>query len=253
MSGYRQIDALMTRLLYTPILYACGIFLAALAPTSKGQPSFHQHYSPEGPELLRAAHLRANLHIDLPIRETAFLNYGINKSRGYMEFGAGGVTVAACLLMRPVAGWKFFVVDSEEHFAHSGLDDNKCIQEASRIGTGNVKLISVGPVDATGFPTNSKNQKGWRRYAGATALWAGESIDTVFVGGRFRVAAIASSLLYFPGASVYLYEFRKYVADIEDIVTFVQHCDGLFRLTRKPDVDNSVLRKKMENFMMNPN
>ncbi|CAM9203530.1 unnamed protein product, partial [Ectocarpus fasciculatus] len=129
----------------------------------------------------------------MSVRELAFLYHGINNSRGYLEFGSGSTTVMACLLLKDDARKKFYVIDSESHYQFLRMSDNKCIDHAVTTAAGIVKLVDIGAVDSTGFPTNKKYEKNWHRYITTVGLLKSETIDVIFLDGRFRVAAIVSS------------------------------------------------------------
>lgn len=232
-----------------PIVAALGLLLIGVA----GESIFHKHYFPDNTELTRAAKIRANLNIDMSPRELAFLINGINASRGLVEFGSGGATTFSCILFRSYPDKKMFVVDSSAHYALGDLKDNKCMINATAHGAAVISLVDLGSVDQTGFPTSNAQQKNWHKYSSIVATLKSVPIDTAVVDGRFRVASVAAMMLHFPAAAVYLHDYKKYEADVEDIAEFVQHCDSLFLLKRKIGIADVYLKKKIDKFKENPN
>jgi hypothetical protein len=156
------------------------LLLTIQLPSVHGATFFHRHYEPEYTELVTTAVLRRNYEIDMSVRELAFLINGINASKGFLEFGGSGVSKLACVLMKNKS---HVIIDSIAHYALKNLKDHSCLKQTKLHASSSViTLLDMGPVDATGFPTSTAQQKQWSKYTSLVQKSKALPIDTVLIG-----------------------------------------------------------------------
>ena len=211
--------------------------------------SIHKHCYPSEKDLFRAATLKRNFGISMSPREITFLYHAINISARFLEFGASGATLLACALHRQYNRTELYIIDSTSNYESLHFNVNPCIKQSMAV----VELIDLGPVTSYGFPTTKSHEKAWSQYSMTANKFIGSGIDTILVDGPFRIASIANSLLLFPTSHVYVHDYKKYEAELSDIADTVQHCDSLMKLTRKPTVTDTQLKKILQQYCSNPN
>lgn len=130
----------------------------------------------------------------LPPAALAQWEFEVSRCETYLEYGAGGSTLAAAEMAHRVV-----TVDTDRHF----------LERVSERITGQAELypvhVDIGLTRAWGRPLvtlrTRKRLARWRRYP--VAPWARLSQlsvlpEVIFVDGRFRVASVLESLLQLP-------------------------------------------------------
>ncbi|MBK9521293.1 MAG: hypothetical protein IPO13_06680 [Rhodocyclaceae bacterium] len=139
---------------------------------------------------------------------TAFLAR-LSTSKSYLEYGAGGSTLAALDLKVP----EIISIDSDSELLNSlGV-------EAGRFASSyRGRHINLGTIRQWGYPTTNTGIGNWHKYS--FEIWrelatANFHPDLVLIDGRFRVACFLATLLFAPsGAIIFFDDFfcREYYA-----------------------------------------
>lgn len=149
--------------------------------------------SAEALEQARSGTLAASM----PDEQVRWLEKRLAASRGYVEFGSGGSTIAAARLVDgPILS-----VESAPEWVDSL---SHCPSLKARIDEGRLRIhhADVGPIFMYGYPADEPTWQMGRAYAvdplAAMSSADAASIDTVLVDGRFRVACTVAARLVLP-------------------------------------------------------
>lgn len=114
-------------------------------------------------------------------------------TKNYLEFGCGGST---CLVLQ-VTNANIVSIDSDKKFIN--YLNKRCfkkLQDKSRV---RFIHIDIGKVKSWGRPKNNSKYDSWPKYSSLVFNVLDkkfiESIDTVFIDGRFRVACVLQTLM----------------------------------------------------------
>ncbi|WP_141740189.1 hypothetical protein [Bosea sp. BIWAKO-01] len=163
--------------------------------------------------------------------EVALLTSVLRMTRHYFEFGMGGSTVLASRL----ASGKVYAVESEPTWIQK-------VRATIPLEEDRVHLIQadIGPTKEWGYPAELGTPEIYARYHTEPLATSGESIDTFFVDGRFRVACCCSIALIIRTDSVLLvhdYRSRPQYHIIESFFKPISEAEDLTCFVRRSEID----------------
>jgi len=160
-----------------------------------------------------------------------FLNF-LKSSESYVEFGAGGSTVAASKYVRN----SILTVDSSAEWIDKVR--NAC---ADALVRPQLHFIDIGPTGEWGFPKDKTAEQKWPTYH--DKIWAEDGshgADLYMIDGRFRVACFAQAVLRCRNNSIIcfhdfasrpqyhrVHQLAREIVAVEDISFFVPKSDSM--------------------------
>jgi hypothetical protein len=158
--------------------------------------------------------------------ETELFVAFLKSSNSYVEFGAGGSTVAASRYVKT----SILAVDSSAEWLDKVRDT--CIDAPVKPA---LHFVDIGPIGEWGFPTDKTVEHKWPAYH--EAIWAeseSRGADLYMVDGRFRVACFAQAILHCRSDSIIcfhdfasrphyhrVHDLAREIVAVEDISFFV--------------------------------
>ncbi len=155
-------------------------------------------------------------------------------SRGYVEFGTGGSTLAAASLVRE----SIISVDSSAAWIERVRQacTEQCVPVQPTLVTAN-----VGETGDWGWPTDPTKREDWPNYH--TAIWSvpgATHADLFLVDGRFRVACFMQAMIRCDlGALLAIHDFaiRPHYHAILPFVREIARAENLSVFLRREDYD----------------
>ena len=124
--------------------------------------------------------------------ETKTILKYLNKSKKYLEFGAGNSTVMASSISTIQ---HIYTVESSQDYIDNYLMIEPQIQNEMKSGKLAIHVIDIGDITKWGFPRSIDKIDLWPNYSLNPFTNQENNYDLVFVDGRFRVACALSSIL----------------------------------------------------------
>ena len=165
----------------------------------------------------------------------------LKETKNYLEFGAGGST----FLVLKLSDANIYSVDSDEKWLDY-LRSYKFIREAEK----NEKLKFfhkfIGQTTLWGYPADDDYMENFPNYSSEIFSQIDtNSIDTVLIDGRFRVACTIQTILNCPNIKYILfhdYVNRKHYHIVENFLDRVETVDTLAVFKVKEDTDREQLK-----------
>jgi len=175
----------------------------------------------------------------------------IHKANVYLEFGAGGSTVAALF-----TGIKrVYSVESDKDYIEHLRQEYKIIRKSEKYSRLVLIHANIGNVGEWGVPIMSDNENNTERFLNYSKRVFEEygeikSADVVLIDGRFRVACCLSVLLQTKETTIIIfhdYWNRPSYHIIERFVDYIDRVDTLMVCKKKSGVSNNEIKDEYEN------
>lgn len=189
---------------------------------------------------------------DFTQAEESLLQKLFRGAKSYLEFGAGGSTVAAVSFGNIE---HINVVESSKEWVDK-LKGRSDVGGAEKEGRLKFHLVDIGPVGPFGVPTSQQDAPKFPVYSSAVdAVAAQDGLDLVLVDGRFRVACFLKALkISSPTTRIAIHDYsnREYYHLIEKYADKVESADKLSVFKKKDDADLEALAKDIESYEHQP-
>lgn len=128
----------------------------------------------------------------------------LEKSKVYFEFGSGGSTFKA--LNMPIK--KVYSVESSRSW-YDSMCSYKFITENMENKKLNYMYVNTGETKEWAYPVDDSTRYLWPNYSRAiSTISSPQTVDTVLVDGRFRVACVLMSILVCkPDTTIIIHDF----------------------------------------------
>jgi hypothetical protein len=180
-----------------------------------------------------------DLKIRMSDKEIALLTECVQKSRFYLEFGAGGSTEFA---IRDRSRFVVSIESDKEWIDKIRTKDN--IRKAEAEGILFIEHIDLGPVGVWGAPAGTDQIRNWPKYFMAPFSKYDFCYDFVLIDGRFR-ASCAFAAYPFVGddalIAVHDYVNRHWFSDIEKFYDIVDIADTLCVFRKRARINHRSL------------
>lgn len=193
----------------------------------------------------------AELRPAMTAAEEACLRRHLSMARYYLEFGAGGSTLAAVEAGVP----RIASVESDPRWL-ARLRADPGIADAEQAGRLLLHHGDIGPaIGRFGRPGSDEHRDRWPNYY--TTIWnhvAGELLDLVLIDGRFRVASALSTLIRCRADTLLMIHDlwnRPAYHPLLPYLDWVESVDSL-GVFRPRDCHVSKLRAALEPFALTP-
>lgn len=182
--------------------------------------------------------------------EKDLLKKYISISKEYLEFGSGGSTF---FILENSPSAKVTSVESDAGWIEVMRKWNY-IREAenSRL---KIHIVNIGSTGQFGTPLEINKKQLFPSYSSSVFSQINpDSLDTVLVDGRFRVACILQTILHCQkNVTVLVHDFtnRPYYHAVLNFLDVIECADSLAVLKIKPDVNLEKVRECYEYFKFN--
>jgi hypothetical protein len=181
--------------------------------------------------------------LDLPLRmsqaEAALFTGLLGSGKFYLEWGAGGSTLAAVRSqVRQIVS-----VETDGSWIARLKED----EEIARAITTNrliFRPIDVGPVGQWGMPIGTESIRKWPRYALDPFVATDLNFDVILVDGRFRLhCLLAAAQCATEGATVFLHDYatRHSYTVADKYFDTVNRVDSAVILTKRRNINHRAL------------
>jgi hypothetical protein len=176
---------------------------------------------------------------DLPLRmskaEAALLSEFLSSATFYLEWGAGGSTLAA---VRSKAR-RIVSIETDRAWIER-LKEHTEIAHAIKASRVDVRHLDVGAVGEWGGPVSDDKIRNWPRYALEPWIATDFDFDAILIDGRFRVhCLLAAASCAGDRASIFLhdYSFRHSYSIADKYFNATSKTDSAVILKRKTDIN----------------
>lgn len=189
--------------------------------------------------------IKTSLHPHMTDGEQEMLIRYLSNSHYYLEFGSGGSTILASLLVQA----HVYSVDSSVEW------QEKVKEECLKIKTPlfpRLIPVDIGQLGEWGFPLNHDRKFSWLNYY--SLLWElcdAKKTDLCLIDGRFRVASFMSALLNCRDDSVLLihdFDSRPQYHIIRDVADEIESVHSLYAFKRAKGVKDEQIKAIMEEY-----
>lgn len=123
-------------------------------------------------------------------KEQLLFLWFIKRSKHYLEFGMGGSTIAALIKSNANIDTVESSVDWSKQMLSYYIIKKAILKKRLLI-----HIVDIGKITSWGYPEDASNQENFPAYSKEVfSKIEIDSVDTVFIDGRFRVACILKSI-----------------------------------------------------------
>jgi hypothetical protein len=191
-------------------------------------------------------------HFIMTPEERSLFDKTIKHSKAYLEFGTGGSTIRA--LKKSKA--KIYSVDSSAEWIRS-LRKYFLVRymEKKRLL---LLHMDIGPTKEWGYPVSMNLKERFLAYSsGVFSLIKKETLDTVLIDGRFRVACALKTILECytnAGLTILVHDFwnREEYRILLNYLSEMDRAGTLGAFAIKKDIDLAAARNDYELYKYNP-
>ncbi len=184
--------------------------------------------------------------IALSDAEQKLLKKYLNKSKNYLEFGAGGSTFLAI----QNHNLNIYSVESDLNWIKY-LSSWKIMREAISRQKLHFKHIDIGATGEWGVPKDMSQKGNFYKYSFDIFENIPEEFDTVLVDGRFRVACVLKTIIHCGEDTAILihdYPEREYYHIIEKYLEIIENADSLYIFKKKSEIDYNEIKLCYEKY-----
>ena len=178
-----------------------------------------------------------------------FLRHTLDSSF-YLEFGCGGST----FLMLYTTFAHIFSVESDKKFINK-ISYNNIIKQGLQEGRLDFHHIDIGKTGAWGYPVNDSKKQNYPLYSqqifNTMPQNIIDSIDTIFIDGRFRVACTLNSILYCnKNCKILIHDFfnREHYHIVLEFLDVIERAETLGVFAIKNNIDISRIKNLIEKY-----
>ena len=182
--------------------------------------------------------------------EITMLTAAVNKSRHYLEYGAGDSTKLAA---RVTTVSDITSVESDPVFISSHLSGDADIQAATQSGRLRFLIADIGPTGVWGCPIDRSKAHLWPNYTLCPYLHS-YNPDLILIDGRFRVACALTAALQSPDATILIHDYRKRRCYhiLERFFKIEARVDSLVQGRRIAKLDEDAARRLLNVYLYSP-
>ena len=189
--------------------------------------------------------------MEMTDKEAAFFRQALERCRHYLEYGAGGSTLAAVEAPSVI---RATTVESDAEFFKTRVLPHTPIQKALADKRLFVHAVDVGQTDAWGMPRDASKKALWPNYSAAPYQNSDCHPDLILVDGRFRIACCLMAALNAPDATVLVHDYnaRPTYRIVEDFFEIERRVDSIAQLRRRRAVPESKIQPVWERYAASP-
>jgi hypothetical protein len=182
-------------------------------------------------------------------RDVTLLQSWLDRSRRFLEFGAGASTRLA---VATECVESIVSVESDPSYI-ALLSEESAVGAASSSGRLKFFAIDIGPTGEWGMPSDKSRKAFWPCYS-LTPFASGFRPDVVLVDGRFRVACALSAALANPPAYILVHDYpwRSEYSILTKFLKLIGKGDTMAVFTRRDDVDTLPAEKALRRYLYAP-
>jgi len=157
-----------------------------------------------------------------------------------LEFGAGGSTCVAALLVKE----SIISVDSSVEWL---AEVRRACETGSVLTQPKLVYVDVGPVAEWGYPSDPGTRERWPNYhSDIWERWNSSDADVYMVDGRFRVACFMQVLLHCRRDALIMihdFDFRPEYHIVREVAQEISAAESLSVFRRRDDRNETHVRK----------
>lgn len=199
--------------------------------------------SAERPDRIRASVPAENRIPEIPLRmsaaEASLFGGMLEATTHYLEWGAGGSTIAA---VRSNAQ-KIVSIETDHAWIERVSQHNE-VETAIKRNRLTLRHIDLGPVGEWGVPKGEEKIRNWPKYASDPFMLTDFNFDLILIDGRFRVhCLLAAANCAAPGAQIFLhdYQFRHGYSTADKYFDTVEKVDSSAILKVRSSINRRAL------------
>lgn len=183
--------------------------------------------------------------------EAVFFRQSLRQCRHYLEYGAGGSTLAA---VETPAVVRATSVESDPEFFRTRVLIHDAIRQALTDQRLTVHEIDIGPTDAWGMPKDKSKKARWPDYSASPYRDPDCRPDLILIDGRFRVAGCMMAALKAPRATILVHDYnaRPVYRIVEDFFEIEKRVDSFAQLRRRSAAKDADIQRVWQRYAHSP-